>query len=98
MCMGKILDVDKELLACVADESMTFSGMVRLLHRLWVRDLDSVFEVIDNDTLACTVLLRTGVWEENRLVFDTLHKNKQWWSKYFVEKRADGVTVFRNLL
>lgn len=96
--MSKILDVDRELLTCVADENITFYGMIRLLHRLWVLDLDSVFDVMDNDTLACTMLLRAGVWDENKLVFDVLHKNRQWWSKHFVEKRGDGVFVFRNVL
>jgi hypothetical protein len=95
--MDKVLDVDRELLECVAEE-LTFGGMVRILHRLWVRDLDSVFDVIDTDTLESTILLRTGVWQENKLVFDILHNNRQWWSKYFVEKRPDGVFVFRSTL
>jgi len=96
--MDRMVDVDRELLVCVEDESLTFNGMVRLLHRLWVLDLDAVLDVVvDDDGVLRFLFLRAGVWEENKVVLEALRRNTVWWNKYFMEKRADGVYVFRSI-
>lgn len=81
----------------VRNTAMSFSAMVKLLRRLWVLDMGSVFEVMmeDDETIPSCLLLKTGVWAENRAVLEALKTNDSWWGAHFSEKQADGIHVFK---
>lgn len=94
----KDLDVDRTLLQEVTNQNLSFSDMIKLLRRLWVLDIDSVFDVIiqDSEIIPSILLLKAGVWEENKVIFEALKKNVRWWEAHFVERQSDGVYVFRH--
>jgi len=94
----KDLDVDRTLLQEVTNQNLSFSDMIKLLRRLWVLDIDSVFDVIiqDSEIIPSILLLKAGVWEENKAIFEALKKNVRWWEAHFVERQSDGVYVFRH--
>ena len=92
------MDVDRTLLQEVTNQNLSFSDMIKLLRRLWVLDIDSVFDVIiqDSEIIPSILLLKAGVWEENKVIFEALRKNVRWWEAHFVERQPDGVYVFRH--
>lgn len=92
------MDVDRTLLQEVTNQNLSFSDMIKLLRRLWVLDIDSVFDVIiqDSEIIPSILLLKAGVWEENKVIFEALKKNVRWWEAHFVERQSDGVYVFRH--
>lgn len=85
------MNVDSNILAKITKEKYTLADMTRLLRRLWILDMGSVFE--DNDTPA-QLWLNTGVWEENKKVLGAMKKNRLWWKTYYSCVSQEGTYVF----
>lgn len=86
------IDIDRKIIKDIMYTHKTFGEMLRILRDLWVHDMGAYFyeNMLPNETEISSIIVGTGVWEENKYLIAILEKNEWWWNRHFVGRLENG--------